>query len=442
MTMYQAVIVDDEKFILDGLRKSIDWDGYDVEISLASTDPAEALEYIEAHPVQILITDVSMPGMSGLELIRKARQIKPSINAVVLSAYDNFEYTKQALRYGAEDYLLKPLDPDELSDCVSQIISHLKEREQLETLYGQSAMTFRSTFTEQWLTGALGISTLTSKAKILGINLDAPDYMVCIFICPDGGELMISMFFTLLMKHILGHYMANFYFETPSRLVGVFSRTESETHSIREMILSTQKDAEANGLKIFVSAGRLVSSFSQATQSFRDAREMSFLSGSRLPCFFRDDLPEPYESVRRLFPDAVPCTKAFRSPAVKQLFASSDPQLCACDVLSAAVSRLSGKEENPIGRHPELAALLSSFPPEHPEENYTFTERFLQASESAGAVRQRTYPVVDAVIDSLKSFSDKDISLKTIAAKLNVSPSYLGTLFHQQTGSLFQRLPR
>jgi two-component system response regulator YesN len=250
------------------------------------------------------------------------------------------------------------------------------------------------------------------------------------------------MFFTLLMKHILGHYMANFYFETPSRLVGVFSRTESETHSIREMILSTQKDAEANGLKIFVSAGRLVSSFSQATQSFRDAREMSFLSGSRLPCFFRDDLPEPYESVRRLFPDAVPCTKAFRSPAVKQLFASSDPQLCACDVLSAAVSRLSGKEENPIGRHPELAALLSSFPPEHPEENYTFTERFLQASESAGAVRQRTYPVVDAVIDSLKSFSDKDISLKTIAAKLNVSPSYLGTLFHQQTGSLFQRLPR
>ena len=123
--MYHAVIVDDEPLIVEGLVKAIEWNGFHIEIALATTDPLSALDYILEHPVHIVITDVSMPVMSGLQLIEKIKAAKPSLYAIVLSAYDNFEYARTALRYGAENYLLKPLDPGELSETIVQIISCL-----------------------------------------------------------------------------------------------------------------------------------------------------------------------------------------------------------------------------------------------------------------------------------------------------------------------------
>jgi len=66
---------------------------------------------------------------------------------IVLSAYNNFEYARTALKYGAENYLLKPIDSDELSDTISQIAGHIQEREQLNSTYGQAMLTFRNAFT-------------------------------------------------------------------------------------------------------------------------------------------------------------------------------------------------------------------------------------------------------------------------------------------------------
>ena len=210
--MYQAVIIDDEPFIVKGLTKAIDWIGFQIEIGFAGTDPVAALEYILANPVNIVITDVSMPVMDGLTLIQKIKDAKPSIYVIVLSAYDNFEYTKTALRCGAENYLLKPLDPDELSDSISQIINHIMEREQLNSTYGRSMMTFRSAFTEQWLKNTLTSNALVTKAEMLGINFNVPSFTVAVFSCPEGGEVIMSRFFDFLLNYLLGHYTGNFFF--------------------------------------------------------------------------------------------------------------------------------------------------------------------------------------------------------------------------------------
>ena len=140
--MYQAVIVDDEPFIVDGLKNSINWEGYHFEIACAVTNPLKALEYIQHNNVQLLITDVSMPEMDGLELLKKAKELNPLLSVIVLSAFDHFEFVRTALRYGAENYLLKPLDPDELSDAISQIVNHMQEREQLSNTYGQAMLSF------------------------------------------------------------------------------------------------------------------------------------------------------------------------------------------------------------------------------------------------------------------------------------------------------------
>ena len=289
--MYKAVIVDDEPLIVDGLVNAIEWTGFHIELGLATTDPQAALKYCLENPVNIVIVDVSMPVMNGLQLIQKLKEAKPSVFCIVLSAYQNFEYARTALKYGAENYLLKPLDPDELSDTISQIIDHIKEREQLNTTYGRSMMTFRNAFTEQWLKNLLSPAELSTKAELLGINLDALSFTATVFSCPRGGEIMMSHFFDFLLQYLPGHYTGNFFFETPLRLVGVLSPISREEAAVETFLSLILKSAAASGIQVFASIGNTVCDFSQVYQSYHQADRLAFLEYSRLHFVFSPNLP-------------------------------------------------------------------------------------------------------------------------------------------------------
>lgn len=442
--MYQAVIVDDEPLIVDGLAKAIEWIGFHIEVGFATTDPHAALDYCLEHPVSIVITDVSMPTMSGLQLIQKIKAAKPSVFCIVLSAYDNFEYARTALRYGAENYLLKPLDPDELSDTISQIISHIQEREQLNSTYGRSMMTFRNAFTEQWLKNLLSNGELSTRAELLGINLDAPCFTVVVFSCPRGEETMMSHFFDLLLQYLPGHYTGNFFFETPLRLVGVLSPISRDEADIRTFLTLVLKSAAANGIRIFASAGTAVRDYSQVYQSYHQADSLAFLEYSRLPFVF-------YPVISGLAEDAVKSLEAYDRTrddmVLDQLFRQYAPAFCCYHLLSARISTICKNEYELWDKNQELAESLSCMPlPEElPAEEGTilavykkFTMKFLKDSDPLlSRMQQSMYPMVDAVLKTIHEFSDKDISLKTLAAKLNVTPSYLGTVFRQQTGYYF-----
>ncbi len=219
--MYKAVLVDDEPIIVNGLMEALDWEGYDIEIAYHTTSATAALQYILEHPVHVVITDVSMPDMDGLTLTRCIKEAKPSVYVLILSAYNNFDYVKAALRYGAENYLLKPLDTNELSDSISQIIGSLHTREQLNGDYSRAAMTFRNSFVEQWIKKLLTDEDLSTKADMLGINLEAPLYSVVIFTFRNRNEASMALFLDFFLQHILGYFTDNFYFETPFRLVCV-----------------------------------------------------------------------------------------------------------------------------------------------------------------------------------------------------------------------------
>ena len=75
----------------------------------------EALSLLEEHKPQIMITDIQMSGMTGLELIEKARSIQPDLRVIVLTGYDSFEYARQSLRLQVQDFFLKPIEEEKLS---------------------------------------------------------------------------------------------------------------------------------------------------------------------------------------------------------------------------------------------------------------------------------------------------------------------------------------
>lgn len=437
--MYQAVLIDDEPFIVDGLETAIDWSGYHIEICHAATDPRDALEYILNHPVHVVITDVSMPHFDGLQLIQRIKEEKPSVYVIVLSAYNNFEYVQTALKLGAENYLLKPLDSDDLSDTISHIISHLQEREQLNSTYGRTMLTFRSAFTEEWLKNLLTGTELTNKANLLGINLDAPSFTAVIFSCPTGAELQMSLFFDLLLQYLPGHFTGNFFFETPRRLAGVLSPAGEHSGGITSFIHRILRAASTSGYPVFISAGTTVTHYSKVHISYQQANFFAFFEYTRLPYLFYEGDASLTETVTKTL-DCYDSNLKKDPLMVQKLYDTYDAHIVTAHLLSVRLRMLCLHEYQLDSKFPELTDLLGDYPrPGSDKHTYlTFTLEFLKAGDHLlFKMQQSTYPVVDAVIKSIHEFSDQNISLKTLASNLHVSPAYLGTIFRQQTGYYF-----
>ena len=116
------IIVDDEPIIRIGLRTLIDWELHGLTLIGEASDGEEAIDLIRRHQVDILVTDIRMPRMDGLELIRRAKALQADLGVLVLSCLDDFSYVKEAMNLGARDYILKPtMEPEELIKVLNNI---------------------------------------------------------------------------------------------------------------------------------------------------------------------------------------------------------------------------------------------------------------------------------------------------------------------------------
>ena len=113
--MLKILIVDDEPDICELIHKLIDWEELELTSLGSSQNGIDAMEIILRQKPDIVITDIQMPGMTGLEMIEKASQQKLQTKFIVVSGYREFEYAQQAIRFGVEDYLLKPISKTDLN---------------------------------------------------------------------------------------------------------------------------------------------------------------------------------------------------------------------------------------------------------------------------------------------------------------------------------------
>lgn len=127
--MYSVLIVDDEKMIRMGIRKVIQWEELGIGQVFTAASAKEALEILKEHGPEIMITDIQMSEMTGLELIEAAREIQPKLRVLVLTGYDSFEYARQSLRLKVQDFFLKPADETDLSKAIEVQVQWLEKEE-------------------------------------------------------------------------------------------------------------------------------------------------------------------------------------------------------------------------------------------------------------------------------------------------------------------------
>src|SRR5690606_14808348 len=119
--MLQLLLVDDEPYVVEDLFVTIPWESLNIEHVHLAYSAMEALDILKQHPIDIVVTDINMPEISGLELIQTIRKDWSHIKCVLLTGYAEFDYAKQAISQNVSDYLLKPITDEDFIFTLQKI---------------------------------------------------------------------------------------------------------------------------------------------------------------------------------------------------------------------------------------------------------------------------------------------------------------------------------
>ncbi len=194
--MFKLIIVDDERLDREGLRQQIDWERMNVTSVETARNGFEALELIKEFKPDILITDIKMPGMDGLTLSEKAVDLVPWIKIIIISGYDDFEYVRNAMKIKAYEYILKPVDTDELIIALKTVIEErLKEKKAeeetkilLDSVNESKYLLRRSLFLDI-IYGNIDNSSIWKKIEQLELGINRGSYYIAVIEIDDAKFL-------------------------------------------------------------------------------------------------------------------------------------------------------------------------------------------------------------------------------------------------------------
>lgn len=129
--MYKAIIIDDEIRILLQLKKIIPWQELDFELSGTFRRAEDALEFLSDNSVDLILTDIKMPEISGLELAKICSENYPNIKIIILSAYSDFSLAQEAIRYGVHDYITKPVSIEKITDALRRVTAKISASQKI-----------------------------------------------------------------------------------------------------------------------------------------------------------------------------------------------------------------------------------------------------------------------------------------------------------------------
>lgn len=142
--MYRLLIVDDEELEREGMAEFIPWEEYGIQLADTAWNGVEGLEKIKKYRPDIVITDIKMPVMDGIELIRRAKHLYPDIVFIVLSGYGEYEYTSQAMEEGVRHYILKPCDEEKIAGILEKVKQSIAEQARQKEQMAQYSSTIRT----------------------------------------------------------------------------------------------------------------------------------------------------------------------------------------------------------------------------------------------------------------------------------------------------------
>lgn len=187
MDQYSVLLVDDEEEVIQIIMKKIDWEGMGFHIAGYAHNGVEALEMAEELQPDVVMTDIKMPYMDGLAMSRKLKEMQRAVKIIIFTGFDEFEYAKEAIDIEVEQYILKPIDAEELQKVFLRIREDLdRERDEkrnidkLRDYYLESLPLLQESFYTSLIEGRVPEKQISKYLDSYQIRLDGPFYVVTI----------------------------------------------------------------------------------------------------------------------------------------------------------------------------------------------------------------------------------------------------------------------
>ncbi len=472
--MGKVMIVDDELLVRVGLRSTIPWQENGFTLVADAANGQEAISKFDTTDPDILITDIRMPGMDGIELIKILKKKKPKLKTIILTNYDDFAYTQEALKLGADEYLLKStLDNDTLLPILKRLWSKLQqesaEDEKIQKLQKQALLGFfllKKHFAESLISGELDEQVYQKFLQDLGLNWDGNNWQL-IFIKGDNqGELISRSGLRPLnlieeISDKAGALVTDS--SVPGEWVLIYSFPRGEAGYYRKKLIPSNvwqiQACLMQYLQIKTTAvfGSVIASYKQLPIEYGKAREhmMFRFFWPEKKMIFPEDIPSeakdhcllesdgPDFSIlirtgnRRQIKTALTClfhkvtekTSPFLLHQVcQELYGEMARQ---CRGAGIGLSEILEEEE-------QYSSHLENFP-SIPAIRDWFVEKFnrlITLIERTGFMNYST-PIREALIYIKENYNNKDLNLSLVAKQVGLSKNHFCTRFKEETGQNF-----
>ena len=279
--IYTVVVADDEDELRDAVCTMTPWEALGFHLVGSASNGLDALELVERLEPDLLLTDIRMPFISGIELARQVREIRPAMHIAFLSGYDDFEYAKQAIQYNIISYMLKPLTMDGLAAELKVIHEKIDQRyaglRRSVCNQGDQAAFLIPLVLERYDNPPEGVeNTLRSDALACGLLRGSDDRSRLVILTAamaDGG--LCELGYVRLVEQLANKYLRHFVFAAGGRVVAVLlgnpSDFEEYLHILADEICQlTERALEKRAL---VGLGRPVDQFVELNTAYRQSLE-------------------------------------------------------------------------------------------------------------------------------------------------------------------------
>lgn len=292
--MYSVFIADDELHVRQGLKKHFSWDKFNSEVVGEAEDGETALNYIINNNIDIVVTDVKMPLMDGIELAKRVKEYNERIKIVFISGYSEVEYLKSALKIDAIDYILKPIDMAEFENTIKRVVDLIKLEDEtsltlknLERKINESIPILRDKFFLSLISEKMdSVSVLEEKISFLGLDLPV-NQAYCVIVLqvnnyfnvyniPDERNRQmitykaVDIFSQILNKHICGNVFESRKGELTGLIViNTVEDVESKLLCIADEVKHALK--KELGMEITVGIGRIVQDLMEIRECYYSA---------------------------------------------------------------------------------------------------------------------------------------------------------------------------
>ena len=452
--MKKVMLVEDEEFILQGIRCIIDWEEISMTVVSMAHNGREALEMFSREPADIVVTDVEMPLMNGLELLEEIRKINPRTRCIILSGYDEFEYARTALKLDVEEYILKPVNEEQLKRALIHAAEHFDEiaREKAGSMEDKIGW-------HRFLKGKLDKNEAETFLRMLPeIGPEESVTAAMMKIDADSLEARDGMQDVLIGLQKLPRKLKTIYLSPDTLFLLLYEEREGILQSgqeASEIFRAFQNHLESSfGIMSFITIGPPIREYQELPPSYKI---ISRLQKYRLLEGYGSCITENYIKERKNQDVAIDenllrkmILKKDKEGAlnyIEDLFINNLKSEVYVDVLyqlalKMAILLQDIKVEYKLEQSRNLQALTEMVEKIYQADDI-FGLKTIFISEITEIILylhtedSQYTPVVKQIMEEVRKNYKEDMNLKTLAYKYHMNASYLGQIFQKEVGCSF-----